>query len=95
MSAGETLVLARRRANLSQSELAARAGVGRSSLSRYETGSSSPEPAVLGRLLDAARKEMNGRRLLDLLELTDALPHRWPGDTPEFPAHLWKRSTDT
>ncbi|MDE3207123.1 MAG: helix-turn-helix transcriptional regulator, partial [Acidobacteriota bacterium] len=90
MSAGETLVTARKRANLSQSELAARAGVGRGLLSRYETGSSSPEPAVLARLLDAARNEINGHRLQDLLELADALPHRWPGDTPEFPAHLWK-----
>jgi transcriptional regulator with XRE-family HTH domain len=94
------LVEARRKAGLTQAQLAARAGVARSAVAMYERGSREPGAEVFLTLLAAAGSRLElrdfsaqdlrrGRQLADLLELADALPHRWPGDRIEFPAALW------
>lgn len=52
------LVLARRRAGLTQTELARRAGTSQAAISAYESGAKEPTTATLDRLLGVA-----GRRL--------------------------------
>lgn len=102
-AASRMLVEARKRAGLSQADLAARAGVARTSLSMYESGSREPGADTFVRLLEAAGTAVSAfrftdqevraaRKLVDLLELADALPHRWPGDDLQFPTRFWKRS---
>jgi transcriptional regulator with XRE-family HTH domain len=94
------LLQARHRAGLTQAQLAARAGVARSAVAMYERGSREPGAEVFLALLAAAGNRLQlrsfseedlrrGRQLADLLELADALPHRWPGDRVGFPAALW------
>ena len=57
-STGELLREARRRAGLSQSELAARAGVTQSVVSEYEAGKRQPAVATLARLVAATGHEL-------------------------------------
>jgi transcriptional regulator with XRE-family HTH domain len=71
-TAGELLRQARKRADLSQVELAARAGVTQSVISAYEAGHRQPSIPALAALIDAAGHElvMGVRRL-------QRLPDRW------------------
>jgi transcriptional regulator with XRE-family HTH domain len=54
MDAGPTLRSARKRAGLTQGELAARAGTSQATISAYESGSKQPSVATFSRLLAAA-----------------------------------------
>lgn len=95
--AAELLRLARRRAGLTQAELARRAGVPRSVLNAYEHGRRQPGVDALARILDAAGMSLRlsrpvhrpdperaGRLLEQVLELAEALPHR-PRRTLAYP----------
>lgn len=53
------LLDARRRAGLTQAEVALRAGVARSSISQYETGTKDPSVTTVSRLLAACGMEMH------------------------------------
>lgn len=76
----------RRRAGLTQAELAARAGVVPTVLSAYERGRREPGADTFLRIVAAAGFEPSwrpvldpveqGRRLADVLRLAEALPHR-------------------
>ena len=83
---------ARRRAGISQAELARRAGIPRSVLSLYESGRRQPSTEALGRLLAAAGFQLRlnaasrqldaqraGRILEQVLDLAEALPGRRRG----------------
>jgi transcriptional regulator with XRE-family HTH domain len=85
--AGSVLAAARRRAGLTQEQLAQRASVPQSTISVYERGGREPTVPTLERLLRAAGfrvelelvplgidTERNGRVLRDLLGLVDAIP---------------------
>jgi transcriptional regulator with XRE-family HTH domain len=85
--AGSVLFEARRRAGLTQAQLADRASVPQSTISVYERGGREPTVPTLDRLLRAAGfrvelelvpigidTERNGRILRDLLGLVDAVP---------------------
>lgn len=86
--APDLLRLARRRAGVSQAELARRAGMPRSVLNAYERGSRDPGAAALDRLLEAAGVSLvvsSSRRvdparadriLQQVLDLAEALPAR-------------------
>jgi uncharacterized protein len=52
------LLDARRRAGLSQEEVASRAGVARPSISLYETGKKDPSVTMLNRLIEACGMEL-------------------------------------
>jgi transcriptional regulator with XRE-family HTH domain len=54
MDAGATLRAARKRAGLTQGELATRAGTSQATVSAYESGSKQPSVATFSRLLAAA-----------------------------------------
>jgi len=88
-TAGSLITDARRRAGLSQSELARRAGMPRSVVNAYERGKREPGAAAVDQLLEAAgmrlelaprRRPQRGRRfaarLIDVLTLAEALPQR-------------------
>jgi uncharacterized protein len=99
--AGDLLFEARRRAGLSQAELARRAGVSRPTVNAYERGRRDPGVAALDRLLAAAGSRLvlapaieypdsqrAARDLEDLLGLADAIPsggERPPLKFPPFP----------
>lgn len=83
---------ARRRAGLSQAELARRAGIPRSVLSVYESGRRRPSSDALARILAAAGFDLRlspavrrvdaeraGRILEQVLDLAEALPWRRRG----------------
>ena len=55
MNAAERIQSARRLADLTQQELAERSGVRQPNIAAYENGRRQPSPAMLARLLDAAR----------------------------------------
>jgi transcriptional regulator with XRE-family HTH domain len=95
MDAGTALRDARRRAGLTQSALARRAGTSQATISAYEAGRKDPSVETFSRLLAAtgsrlavepaparvvqpspARLARNGRALLDVLALAEALPTR-------------------
>jgi transcriptional regulator with XRE-family HTH domain len=91
-SAQELLREARRRAGMSQAELARRAGIPRSVLSVYESGRRQPSADALARLVAAAGFDLRlrtavrevdpqraGRILEQVLELAEALPGRRRG----------------
>ena len=58
MSIGRDLLRARKRAGLSQRELAARAGVPQSTVARIETGVIDPRYSTVERLIDACDDEL-------------------------------------
>lgn len=58
MDTAELLLEARRRAGLTQAELARRAGTSQAMVARYETGIASPTVRTLRRLLRAADREL-------------------------------------
>jgi transcriptional regulator with XRE-family HTH domain len=86
---------ARRRAGLSQRELAVRAGTSQATVSAYEAGRKQPTVAVLDRLLRATGAELrvddapgrrtgedlarSGSRLVAVMALAEELPFRRPG----------------
>jgi transcriptional regulator with XRE-family HTH domain len=92
MDAARELRRARRRAGLSQRDLAARAGTSQATVSAYERGRKQPSVAVFARLLRSAGAELHvadaparrgtaelalaGRRLAQVLALAEALPYR-------------------
>ncbi len=77
-------------ANLSKRELARRARTSPAAIVFYETGKREPSYATLTRILEAAGyrprlsvlpasgpdRALSGRRLLEVLELAEHLPHR-------------------
>lgn len=74
----------RRRAGLTQVELAARSGVAQSTISAYESGRRDPGWRVLGALVQAAGLEVvlksrrptdeeAGKRLYEVMELADTI----------------------
>lgn len=88
---------ARRRAGLSQAELARRAGIPRSVMNVYEHGRREPSAEMFQRILRAAGFQLGlqpveqpvdperaGRILEDVLGLAEALPHR-PRQTNDYP----------
>ncbi|MEX2194261.1 MAG: helix-turn-helix transcriptional regulator [Thermoleophilaceae bacterium] len=100
MDIARELRRARRRAGLSQRELAARAGTSQATISAYESGRKRPSILVLERLLrtsgaelrvvdapgrrSVADLERSGRRLAEVLTLAEALPYR-PSRRRRFP----------
>jgi len=98
MDAAVLLQEARRRSGLSRRRLARRGGTSASTLSAYESGTSVPSVAILGRLLRAAGFEAevslrpappdDERELTEKIEalfaFVDALPRRQRGPL-EFP----------
>jgi transcriptional regulator with XRE-family HTH domain len=89
MDAGTLISFHRRRAGLSQRELATRAGTSAAAVCLYERGERVPGTTTLARLiaatgatlaLDAVAPRVdvdaNGRTLVDLLDLVDRLPRR-------------------
>ena len=93
MDTAVELRAARRRAGLSQSELAARSGTSQATVSAYESGRKTPAVPTLARLLatcDASlsvgrpRLERAGRQLAEVLALAEALPYR-PSPALRFP----------
>jgi transcriptional regulator with XRE-family HTH domain len=94
---------ARKAAGMSQDDLSKVAGIGKSTISLYESGAREPGADVFLRLLEATGAQVSasrfsdeelrrGRVLSDLLNLAAELPHRWPGDDLDFPARIWKRA---
>jgi len=83
---GQTLREFRHRAGLTQVEVARRVGIPATVLSAYECGRRQPSVETAGRLIDAmgfdvtfrARldPEVQGRRLVEVLTLAEALPYR-------------------
>ncbi|HXW33012.1 MAG TPA: helix-turn-helix transcriptional regulator [Acidimicrobiales bacterium] len=93
---------ARRGAGLTQAELGARSGYGKSAISMYETGVREPGANAFLRLLEATgcrvivsrfstEQNRRARILSDLLLFASELPHRWPGDDIGFPSEVWRR----
>lgn len=92
MDVARELVRARRRAGLSQRQLAAVAGTSQATISAYEAGRKQPSIVVLERLLRASGAELRvldapgrrtaveleqaGRRLAEVIALAEALPYR-------------------
>lgn len=90
MDTASLVTTARRRAGLSQRELAARAGTSAAAVCQYERGERIPRVDTLQRLVAAAGStltidappatgvdlEARGRDLVAVLDLADALPRR-------------------
>lgn len=95
MESAALIGAARRRAGLTQAELARRAGTSQPVVSAYERGHRQPEIDTLARLVEAAgmrlrlvvdagsdgvpparSNEERAQRLVDVLGLADAIPHR-------------------
>ena len=85
MDAGRAIRDARRRAGLTQADLARRSGTSQAALSAYETGRKDPSVATLSRILGAAGARLavrpgpfarNGDTLAQVIELAEALPTR-------------------
>jgi transcriptional regulator with XRE-family HTH domain len=92
MEAARLLLEARRRAGISQAELARRAGLPRSVVNVYERNRRQPGADILARLLGAAGFELRiapavrrvaddraGRLLVQVLDLAEVLPTRRRG----------------
>ena len=99
---GLMLKRARRGAGLTQAELGARSGYGKSAISMYETGVREPGADAFLRLLEAsgcqltvsrfsAEQHRRAQAFSDLLLFASELPHRWPGDDIAFPSGVWRR----
>jgi transcriptional regulator with XRE-family HTH domain len=91
--AGDLIVQMRRTSDLSQAELARRAGIQPSVLSAYEHGRRQPSVAALARLAGAAGLELqisplsdadalerSGKILIQVLELADRMPSKSRGE---------------
>lgn len=86
MLSGQTLRELRRRASLTQAEVARRVGIPATVVSAYECGRRQPSLETAGRLIDAMGfdvafrprldPEVQGRRLVEVLTLAEALPYR-------------------
>lgn len=86
MTSGEQLRELRRRAGLTQAEVARRSGVVTTVLSAYERGRREPAADTFLRIAEAIGFELTwmrrldpavqGRRLVEVLELAEALPFR-------------------
>ncbi|HEV2999717.1 MAG TPA: helix-turn-helix transcriptional regulator [Solirubrobacteraceae bacterium] len=84
MDVGQAIRDARRRAGLTQADLARRARTSQATLSAYETGRKEPSISTLERVLAAAGAQLtvapgpfdNGRTFADVLDLAEALPTR-------------------
>jgi transcriptional regulator with XRE-family HTH domain len=86
VTSGQQLRELRRRAGLTQDEVARRSGVGTTVLSAYECGRREPGADTFLRIVDAIGFEptwtrrldpaVQGRRLVEVLELAEALPFR-------------------
>jgi len=93
MEVARVLRNARRRAELTQAELAARAGTSQAAVSAYESAAKEPTVATLSRLLAAAGARLSvepvhvhepsaaeharsARKLIEVLDLAEALPSR-------------------
>lgn len=100
MDAAEVIRNAREQAGLSKRELARRAGTSAAALVEYETGRRDPGLRSLQRILAAAGFEATlvaqpsvgplapgeaGRRLAEVLELAEHLPHRPAARRMSFP----------
>jgi uncharacterized protein len=82
----QTLRDLRRRAGLTQAEVARRVGIPSTVLSAYECGRRQPSLDIAGRIIDAIGFEVGFRprldphvqaqRLVDVLTLAEALPYR-------------------
>jgi transcriptional regulator with XRE-family HTH domain len=95
----------RAQAGLTQTELAARAGLSRPVLSAYENGRRQPGVAVLARLADAVGATLtvadrrspgidpavNGAKLYDVLSLVDAMPVDSRRRPPLPVLDVWRR----
>jgi transcriptional regulator with XRE-family HTH domain len=83
---GQTLRELRHRAGLTQAEVARRVGIPATVVSAYECGRRQPSLETAGRLIDAMGfdvtfrtrldPEVQGRRLVEVLTLAEALPYR-------------------
>ncbi len=85
MDASREIREARRRAGLTQAELARRSGTSQATLSAYENGRKEPSVSTLTRILGAAGAQLtvepgpfaaNGRVLEQVIELAALLPTR-------------------
>lgn len=86
MFAGPTLRSLRRRAGLTQAQVAAATGIPVTVISAYERGRRQPGLDAAARIVQAlgfrvefvptASPEVRGRRLVQALELAEALPYR-------------------
>jgi transcriptional regulator with XRE-family HTH domain len=99
MDPAAAIRLARVRAKLSKRELARRAGTSPAAVVLYESGSREPSYSTLNRLTSAAGFETRltvaprgradaatlGRRLAEVLELAEHLPHRPAVRRLQFP----------
>jgi len=105
MDGAALLTRARKRAGITQAELARRAGTSQPVISAYEHGRRDPSIETLRRLVRAAGAELELRvgarsevdlpppvddeeraaRLVDVLLLADAIPHRVRTDALTFP----------
>lgn len=95
LTAGTLLRRARRRREWTQAEFARRCAIPASQLCAYETSAKQPSAAMLARLLAVAGLELvgarpdlerlrQGRDLVDVLGLVDAMPASDHGDRPLF-----------
>ncbi|MEX1009389.1 MAG: helix-turn-helix transcriptional regulator [Acidimicrobiia bacterium] len=87
--AGDLLRLARAKAGLTQSELAARAGVAQSLVSAYENGRRQPTLPVLKRLVAAAGFELRAR--LSEPDVQSRAVEEWEATRPAAERRRWAR----
>ncbi len=99
MKSSALITTARCRAGLSKRELARRAKTSPAAIVTYEQGTRDPSVETLNRILNAAGSPASvrlgtrsrpdpavaARRLEEVLELADALPHRTPARTLAYP----------
>jgi len=99
MDSAEAIRQARERAGLSKRELARRARTSPAAIVLYESGAREPSYATLTRIVHAAGfgtrlvlvpggrpdRALQGRRLVEVLELAEHLPRRRPARRMAFP----------
>lgn len=99
MESAALITNARCRAGLSKRELARRAGTSPAAIVTYEQGTRDPSVETLNRILTAAGSDAAvrlavrprldprsaGERLVQVLDLADALPHRRPSANLPYP----------
>lgn len=87
--AADLLRTARAMADLSQRELAARAGVPQPMIAAYESGARQPSVPTLGRLLDAAGYELRIR--LEPPDQQSRMTAQWEAEQPQEWRDAWAR----